>query len=95
MCGLIERTFRGGVLVNVRTVVGEVVEVGVGGGELDGGEGIADDGNWRVVRRCWRVNVSCWGGVTDDMAILHGCLGKRSGCVFHGDVNERSRLKKS
>jgi hypothetical protein len=58
MCRLIERTFRGGVFVNVRMAVGEVVEVGVGGGELDGGEGIADDGNWGVVRRCWRVNVS-------------------------------------
>jgi hypothetical protein len=64
---------------------GDLLEVCSGGGELDGWEGVPDDVHgWIVCRGC-RGDVSCWRGVADDVAVLHGRLCKRLCYLLHGD----------
>jgi hypothetical protein len=64
---------------------GDLLEVCSGGGELDGGEGVPDNVHGRIVCRGCRGNISCWRGVADDVAVLHGRLCKRLCYLLHGD----------
>ena len=62
-------------------VLGETVEVCVGGGELNGGERIADETDGSMVRRGGRCNISGGRGVSDNVTVLNGCFCKRL-CYF-------------
>jgi hypothetical protein len=57
-------------------LLGETVEVCVGGGELNGGERIADETDGSMVRRGGRCNISGGRGVSDNVAVFNGCFCK-------------------
>jgi hypothetical protein len=77
---MVMATGTGGLLVG-----GDLLEVCSGGGELDGGEGVADNVHGRIVCRGCGGNVSCWRGMADDVAVLHRRLCKRLCDLLHGD----------